>query len=95
MTIVWTQGAQEDLQIIFSHIAADSTRAAYRTNERILKIAESLALSPLLSRALPRIALRELVVDSTPYTLRYSLEGEYILITRVRHGAMNESKTRS
>ncbi len=94
MIVVWTQGAREDLQNIFEYIAEDQVSAAHSVTERIVNAAEHLTSFPLLGRSLGPVALRELVVRSLPYVIRYSVEGEYILITRVRHGALDDREGR-
>ncbi len=87
MIVVWTQGAQEDPDAIFEYIAEDSGSAAERVTERHFSTAQSLSTFPLRGRLRSGTELREPLIQSTPYIVRYTVEGEHVIIASVRHGA--------
>ena len=90
MTVVWTVRAARDLEEIYEYIARDKPSAAQRTSDRIGAAAESLASLPFRNRQLAGTDLRELVIPSLPYILRYSIEEDRVLITAVKHGARRD-----
>ena len=91
MTVVWTPRAARDLADIVAFVARDKPGAARRVGEKIFAAAQGLTTMPQRGRARFGTELRELVLSPLPYILRYSIEGEDVLITAVRHGAMEDT----
>lgn len=92
MMTVWSEGAMCDLEQIYEFVLMDRPSAAQRLVDSILEAADSLGTMPLRGRRLFGTDLRELILAPLPYILRYSVEPEHILITAVRHGAMQEER---
>jgi addiction module RelE/StbE family toxin len=84
---VWSRFALSDRDDIFSHIEAESPRAAgscRRTDRRCRA-----APAPLPDSGRPgRIdGTRELVIPRTPYVAAYLVDADTVRILRVLHGA--------
>ena len=77
MKLVWSPYALSDRDAIFSHIEADSPRAAVR---RLTEFPES-------GRPGRVAGTRELVVLRTPYVAAYVVLPGMVRILRVLHGA--------
>lgn len=95
MTVLWSSRAARQLQEIYEFIAKDKKVAAQRTVDRIAEAAESLAALPFRHRRLAGTELREFVIPSLPYIIRYSIESDVVLITAVKHGAQQDPKALS
>lgn len=87
MNVVWSPGAERDLDEIWEYIAADNMDAADRVADRLRTAANLLCAHPRIGRAGRRSGTRELVVSGTPYFLEYRLKATAVEITQVIHGA--------
>lgn len=82
-----TRSARADLRDLFAYIAGDSPKAAQTVVDRILTALEQLPERPMLGHTGLDTTTRELVVKRTSYVAVYRIEGDRIVILRVRHGA--------
>ena len=87
-SIVWTDDAVSHLESIFTYVAAFDPAAATRLAARLIEVADSLAEFSDRGRDAGR-GLREMTTV-WPYILRYRVEGDTVIILRVRHGARAE-----
>ncbi|HEX6376511.1 MAG TPA: type II toxin-antitoxin system RelE/ParE family toxin [Allosphingosinicella sp.] len=83
--MVWTDAAVAELDAVTAYIAAENPLAAIRLAQRLVALADSLAEFPYRGRVAEENA-RELPTV-WPYILRYRVEGNSVLILRIRHGA--------
>lgn len=83
--IVWTDEAIAQLEGIGAYIAIEDPRAAADLADRLIALADSLAEFPHRGRVAEENS-REMTTV-WPYILRYSVEGDTVLIRRIRHGA--------
>jgi plasmid stabilization system protein ParE len=86
--IVWTNEAIEHLEAITAYIAAFNPAAATRLGERLITVADSLAEFSERGRDVGE-GRREMT-SVWPYVLRYRVEGDAVIILRIRHGARDE-----
>ena len=90
--ITWLPGAARDIDRLRNFIKSKNPLAAQRAAKRILEGANLLKDNP--AAGLPVEALvgyHELILSfgSGEYIVRYRLEGEQVLIVRVRHSREN------
>jgi plasmid stabilization system protein ParE len=83
--VVWTDSAAEELEAITAYIAAENPLAARRLARRLVDLADSLAEFPNRGRVAEEDS-REMTTV-WPYILRYLIDGDKVLILRIRHGA--------
>ena len=83
--ILWTDEAVGNLEAIVTYISAFNPAAAARFAERLVAVADSLAEFSERGREVGE-GRREMTTV-WPYILRYRVEGEKVLILRIRHGA--------
>ena len=86
--IVWTDEAIAHLEAIVAYISAFNPAAAVRLGEKLLAVADSLAEFSERGRDVGE-GRREMTTV-WPYVLRYRVEGEAVIILRIRHGARDE-----
>ena len=87
MKLVWSPYALSDRDAIFSHIEADSPRAAVHVDEQIVAAVRRLTEFPESGRPGRVAGTRELVVLRTPYVAAYVVLPGMVRILRVLHGA--------
>jgi toxin ParE1/3/4 len=83
-SIGWTTEAIENLEAIRAYIEYFNSEAAERIVERLVAAANSLSSFPGRGRPADD-DLRELSIIP-PYIIRYRVEGDMVVITRIRHG---------
>jgi len=83
--VVWTRGAASELRAIRAYVAQFSPLAAQRLAARLVSAARGLETHPDRGRSISR-GRRELAVI-TPYLIRYTHEGDRVVILEIRHGA--------
>jgi plasmid stabilization system protein ParE len=83
--VVWTDAAADELEAITAYIAAENPLAAMRLARRLVALADSLAEFPNRGR-ITEPDCREMTTV-WPYILRYLIEGDKVLILRIRHGS--------
>ena len=91
--IVWTDKAIGQLAAIGDYIALEDPLAAARLAERLIALADSLADFPHRGRVATENS-REMTTV-WPYILTYRVDGDTVLILRIRHGARGPEAKRS
>ncbi len=87
MKLLWSAFALADRDGIFTHIEADSPRAAIVIDERVVAAVRHLVDFPESGRPGRVAGTRELVISGTPYVAAYIVTANAIRILRVLHGA--------
>ncbi|MEZ5784478.1 MAG: type II toxin-antitoxin system RelE/ParE family toxin [Rhizobiaceae bacterium] len=87
MRLTWSAFALADRDAVFTHIEADSPRAAIAVDEHIAQAVLRLVEFPESGRPGRVPGTRELVIPRTPYVAAYALTRDCIRILRVLHGA--------
>lgn len=87
MRLVWALASLEDREGIFSHLEADSPRAAVHVDEQIVLATRRLLDFPESGRPGRVAGTRELVIPRTPFIAVYAVSADKIRILRVLHGA--------
>jgi len=85
--LVWAFAAIEDREGIFSHIDADSPRAAVHVDEQIALATRRLLDFPESGRPGRVAGTRELVIPRTPFIAVYAVSMDTVRMLRVLHGA--------
>jgi toxin ParE1/3/4 len=85
--LVWAQHALADRDAIFTHIEAESPRAAVSVDDRIVAAVRRLLEFPESGRPGRVVGTRELVVPRTPFIAVYSVTVDRLRILRILHGA--------
>lgn len=83
--ILWTDEAVGNLEAIVTYISAFNPAAAERLADRLIAVADSLA--EYSERGRDAGEGRREMTTLWPYILRYRLDGDRVLILRIRHGA--------
>lgn len=91
--IVWTEEAISHLEAIVAYISAFNPLAAARLGERLIEVADSLA--EYSERGRDAGDGRREMTTVWPYILRYRVEGDAVIILRIRHGAREEESEAS
>lgn len=86
--IVWTDEAVGHLEAIVSYVSAFNPAAAERLGQRLIAVADSLAEFSGRGRDAGE-GRREMTIVQ-PYVLRYRVEGDRVIILRIRHAARND-----
>lgn len=82
--VVWTEPALAHLGAIRAYIAQFNPKAAAEVAASLKSLGESLNHFPHRGRLVRGTSFRELV-SVYPYTIRYAIEGDTVVILRVRH----------
>ncbi|MET4595337.1 MULTISPECIES: type II toxin-antitoxin system RelE/ParE family toxin [unclassified Sphingomonas] len=90
MRIVWTDDAVANLEAIFTYVSAFNPAAAGALANRLIAVADSLATFPHRGRDVG--GGRREMTTVWPYILRYRVDGDTLIILRVRHGARDEEE---
>jgi plasmid stabilization system protein ParE len=85
--IVWTDEAVGNLEAIAAYISSFNPAAAGRLAERLIAVADSLALYSERGRDIGNGG-REMTVV-WPYILRYRMDGDRVVVLRTRHGSQD------
>jgi addiction module RelE/StbE family toxin len=89
--IVWTDEALEQLEAIVTYVSVYDLAAAERLADRLIELADSLAEFSDRGREAGD-GRREMTIV-WPYILRYRVEGDGVIILRIRHGARQDDGT--
>jgi addiction module RelE/StbE family toxin len=84
--IVWSEGAEANLQDIFQRIAQDNVTAAFEMEERIRGSVRRLRDMPRSGRIGGLPGTYELVIPRSPYIAVYRISEDAIGIVRLLHG---------
>jgi len=82
--VVWTREALANLELIRAYIQQFNPGAAQRMARRLIEAGDSLRTFP--ERGRPVANGRRELPTVPPYIIRYRVEGEDVLILRIRHG---------
>lgn len=88
--ILWTDDAIGHLEAIFTYISAFHPTAASRLAQRLIDLADN--LSEFSDRGRDAGSGMREMTTVWPYILRYRVEGDSVLILRIRHGAQQEDE---
>jgi toxin ParE1/3/4 len=86
MQVVWTEPALDGIALAYDYIFEFNPRAAMHVADTLRTEGDSLEHFPYRGRPVPRTNMRELI-SSYPYIIRYRIEGDRVIILRVRHTA--------
>ena len=84
--VVWTEPALAHLQAIRTYIEQFNPRAARDVASSLKALGDSLVNFPYRGRQVRGTSTRELV-SIYPYIIRYHIDGDTVVILRVRHAA--------
>ena len=84
--VVWTEPALAHLRAIRAYIEQFNPRAARDVAQSLKALGDSLRQFPHRGRPVRGTALRE-IVSPYPYIIRYLIDGDTVVILRVRHSA--------
>lgn len=88
MRILWTDGAERNLESIESYIALDNPRAAARVVLKLIRrVQRQLSQYPASGKTGRLAGTRELIFPDLPYIVIYAVKGEVVIILRVFHAA--------
>jgi addiction module RelE/StbE family toxin len=91
--IIWTAEAVENLEAICIYVSAFNPAAAARLAERLIDLADSLAEYSERGRD-AGAGKREMTIV-WPYILRYRVDGDTVVILRIRHGAQDSDEEKA
>ncbi|MES5096869.1 type II toxin-antitoxin system RelE/ParE family toxin [Agrobacterium sp. BA1120] len=86
--LVWSQDAEEDLDILTDYIAQDNIMAAITMRDEVENQIQRLIDFPLSGRIGRVEGTREMVVARTPFVVIYRMTVD-IVIVRILHGAQH------
>lgn len=84
--VVWTEPALRHLEAIRAYIAQFNPRAALDVAGSLKALGDSLTQFPYRGRPVRGTGMRELI-STYPYIIRYFVDGETVVILRVRHSS--------
>lgn len=92
-SIIVTERARADLDRLHAFIARKSPRSAQRAVQRIIEGIDLLALFPR-SGVVVRRDIRSAFIrfGRSSYVVRYRIEGDAVVITRIWHGKENRPR---
>ncbi len=86
MQVVWTEPALDGIALAYDYIFEFNPRAAMHVADALRIEGDSLEHFPHRGRPVPGTNMRELI-SAYPYIIRYRVEGDRVIILRVRHTA--------
>jgi plasmid stabilization system protein ParE len=84
MRVIWTRAAVRDVQSAHDYLVDFNPTAAMRVAEALYRAGDGLAHFPRRGRPVAGTDMRELVA-SYPFIIRYRVNGDEVVILRVRH----------
>lgn len=84
--VIWTEPALAHLEAIRAYIHQFNPRAAREVAASLKALGDSLKNFPHRGRPVSGTAMRELI-STYPYIVRYLIDGDKVVILRVRHAA--------
>ena len=85
MKVRFTRPAQRDLDKIYAYVSQDNPEVASRLVARLIERARELADNPFEGRATDEPEVRVIVAPRLRYFIFYSITGDEIHITHIRH----------
>ncbi len=92
MRIRFTRPAQADLQRIYDYVSKDNPAEASRLIARLIERARSLGETPGEGRATDEPNARVIVVPRLRYFIFYTVEGDEVQITHIRHTSRRRAR---
>jgi plasmid stabilization system protein ParE len=86
MRVVWTETAANAVSAAYDYLFEINPRAAQHLAQSLFATADSLVNFPHRGRLVPKTDMRELV-SVHPYIIRYRIDGDTVVILRVRHSS--------
>jgi plasmid stabilization system protein ParE len=86
MRVVWTKAATRGVWRAYEYLYELNPRAAEHLAASLFATADGLVNFPHLGRLVPKTEMRE-IVSVYPYIIRYRIDGDTVVILRVRHSA--------
>ena len=86
MPVVWTAAAARGVWHAYEYLYELNPRAAEHLAESLFATGDSLVNFPHRGRLVPKTDMRE-IVSVHPYIIRYRIDGDTVVILRVRHVA--------
>jgi len=86
--ILWTEGANSNLDQVEEYIAQDNPPAAVAAVNKIIEAAQMLSDYPTIGKRGRERGTRELVVAGLPFIIIYVAHQEELVIIRVLHTSM-------
>jgi toxin ParE1/3/4 len=93
MKVRFTRPAQRDLNQIYAYVSQDSPDIASRLVTRLIERARELADNPFAGRATDEPDVRVVVAPRLRYFIFYSVIGDEIQITHIRHTSQRRPRT--
>lgn len=84
--VVWTEPALAHLEAIRAYIRQFNPKAARQVAASLKALGDDLNHFPHRGRPVRGTGLRELV-STYPYIIRYAIDGDVVVILRVRHAS--------
>lgn len=85
MRVRFTRPAQADLQQIYAYVSKENPTEASHVVARLVERARNLGSSPNEGRATDEPNARVIVVPRLRYFIFYTVEGDEVQITHIRH----------
>lgn len=85
MEVIRPPASLRQIEDIHDYIAQDNPAAAARMADSLHEAGRGLVMFPQRGRPVVGTMMREIIVR--PYIIRYIVDGDRVLILRVRHGA--------
>jgi plasmid stabilization system protein ParE len=84
--VLWTEPALANLRAIRTYIEQFNPKAAREVAASLRALGDGLSHFPHRGRLVPGTTMRELV-STYPYIIRYLVDGDTVVILRVRHAS--------
>ena len=91
MRVVWTVAATRGIQRAYEYLHELNPRAAEHLAASLFASGDGLVTFPHRGRVVPGTGMRE-IVSAYPYIIRYRIDGDTVVILRVRHTARRPTK---
>lgn len=88
--VIWSDQALDDLERIGKYIAEFNPAAAARLLIRLRAAGERLEAYP--ERGRPAFSQTRELTTVIPYIIRYWVEGDDVVVVRIRHGAQRSER---
>jgi toxin ParE1/3/4 len=86
MRVVWTEPALDGIARAYDYLYDFNPQAARQVAADIREVGNALVNFPHRGRQVPNSSMRE-VMTAYPYIIRYRINGDEVIILRVRHTA--------
>ena len=90
--VIWSDRAIAQVDAIGTYIEQFNPKAAVDVAESLIAAGNSLESFPHRGRMVPGTTMRELVIASYPYVIRYRIVRDTVRILRVRHASRRPTR---